>query len=188
MNEAAKNVETQASQTPEEGNLLVMDTNCRGRWPEREHLINMENGGTKAYTFHEGKYLEMPHSHAMKFLVDASFIVCERPVEDGGKQYQPLPKGKKADGRFDLQHDELVARYPELTKDALLIRAQAKNGGEDFTRGTVKEVLISFLMDVKHQETQAKKAAEDDIEGEETIDSDPKAELSGEEVDAMFGD
>lgn len=166
--------------------LAVIDTSATADCPVRVHDM-MVNGEWKRIEFNFGKPTVLDYAVAMKFNLPG-FIV--RDADENEIAPPPVTSDAVA---FQLAPDEIVARYDELTNEALVMRCVVKHGGERFVsgEGTRKE-MIGFLLGVDMPETitetvpEADEADEDD-EGEE-IDLDAEVEIVEPEAEETEGE
>ena len=154
------------------------------------HEILLANGALKQYVFSYAKSLEMPASHAAKFLIDEAWVV----TDENGNRIRPITGIDKSAGKVELGPNEVVAQWQELTLRALIIRAQMKPGGEKFSGATKKDYVISFLGGIVEPEAplpkrKARKAKEEKAEetpptDEEVANDEPEDEPPVEMVGA----
>lgn len=172
------------------GNLFVLDTTAKPPCPTRTHEFLQADGTLKAYTFKQGESLELPAAEAAKFLKHPHFIVTDAD----GKVIKPLPKeAGQGVAAPALGEDEVIARYDELTADALVLRVNALPGGGSAKPAWKKDKLIATLKEARAQAANAEKprTAKDagadgaPIDGEEDLTG---GEMGDDELDALFGD
>lgn len=83
----------------------------------------------------------VPEHHALLLLRDSSF----RVIDDQGNELTSVEHlAGERDPSRTLAADETIARYAELTKDALLARA-VQRPGASFTRQSTRDELVEFL-------------------------------------------
>lgn len=160
--------------------LFVRDTNCRAGFEKRTHRVALDNGGFASYTFTQDEKLEMPAGHAMKFLKDEAWVVTDHE----GNRILPIEEVKSGQEIPKLRVDQVVARWDELTAQALLTRAQMRRGGEKFRQGAKKSDLIAFLT----SEAEVKARADEHIPADAGSEAgDVGGEMSAADVDALLG-
>lgn len=125
--------------------VFVTDSTATPGYPTRTHEI-IVNGNNVQYEFQHGKSCEMPYAHGMKFLGIESFEVKHRD----GTRIPTLPNvAERANGQQPpkLRPDEVIAKFDELSEEALIRRSNAIPGGERFTGQSDRDALIGFLLD-----------------------------------------
>lgn len=145
----------------------VKDKSARG--VTRHHEV--EPG--VVYGLKAEEYTLMPAHHALIFLSDENFIV----ENEDGEPLGHLPRsaihqaGDQAGPK--LAHGEVIARYDELTQDALLARATRRHGGEKLTKSTKRAALVDFLIN----SAPVKEERDDDLvsDGEVEMGDDPNS-------------
>jgi len=148
--------------TQEQKTLKVVDSSATEEYPLRTHSVKL-HGKEMEITFKWGEDTILPYDLAMKF------------NQEGFDLYDPATGEKfraptKTDEtiRIRIQPDEIVARYDELTVDALKVRAVSKQGGEKFlVKEASKEELIEFL---KGETVPVVDHEDDLIEDKEEVD------------------
>jgi hypothetical protein len=115
----------------------VLDTNAKDRNLKRYHESGGQLYGLSAYEAEP-----MPKEHALVFLRDPSFTVRD----EAGTIVRTLPKAALAakGEKLELEANQTIATYDELTNDALLARASLRPGGA-VTFGMPREALMEFL-------------------------------------------
>jgi len=130
--------------TPSEPMWKVIDKNTKMGEPARFHDCVVD-GRIVSYGFEANKGTEMLEAHARKFVPNDSFEV----TDDTGRIVTasiPVLKGFSADRESILEDDECVAKFDELTVDALYERAAPLPGGEKIKKNAKKDDLIDFLL------------------------------------------
>lgn len=165
-----------------ESALFVEDPTALNGYPPRTHELLID-GRVKSYVFAPGQKLSMPYSHAVKFLA-AGFIVTD--AEDRIMVSAPRGPDPHATERFQFGPEEIVARYDELTRPALLLRVNQTTGGEAYTSDHAREDLIAFLkVDRDKREAVLKTRRRNDGTAS---DGDSVGDMSPAELDKMFGE
>lgn len=147
---------------------FVVDLNAPSDKP-REHQIiigKAPNGEMKLKTYKLGSDTPtpMPIEHAMKFLVDKSFVV----TDGAGKRIEPVIKREGGTGGFKLAPNEIIADLSELTKEALQKRAMIMPGSEELKASASKDTLIEFIMAQHAQNNVGKSRGSEGVIGEAT--------------------
>lgn len=182
---AAKVQEEPAPHEAIPGKLYVKDTNCNDRYPKRIHRMEGPKGTDVPITFIVDEYTLLDEATGRKFLVDPSFIVCDRPIEEGGTRIFSVPKEKSDDGRIKLAENETVARFDELSQVALLNRAAILTGSGKFNTSTKRTALIDFL--IANRQKTAKAAVPES--GAQVVDAAlDGGTMSQSELKQMFPD
>lgn len=120
--------------------MNVVDLNCR-RGVSRKHEMVDEEGDLHVFELSLVP-TRVPEYMARKFAAaDRSFKV----TTDSGQIVHP-PIAENEAGRFVLKGDECVAKYDELTIDALLDRAHRFPDGAKLRRNHGKEAIADFLI------------------------------------------
>lgn len=119
----------------------VTDTSATAAFPNRTHEIIL-NGEVKSIKFQYGEPTSLPFEEAAKFQKSEGFIVTN---DDGDVMVKPSDVPPAV--MHTMKTNECVARFDELTKDALYIRAVMLPGGEMFKGNSSKDELIAFLVD-----------------------------------------
>jgi len=144
--------------------LKVIDSSLTLNNPKRIHQI-ITNGELQDVVFVYGEDKFLPESVAMKFSKEGFRIVH---IEDDAEIY--IPREIPVGAPVQLRPDEVIARYTELTFDALRTRAVILPGGEKFIQdGVQSQDIIDFLI-----------GGEPVIDGEEEL-----GELEDEEGDYL---
>lgn len=179
MKRVAKAAETSAA-APK--TIWVIDTTATPDSGPRTHH-QMVDGLVKPFVFENGKPVEMPREIAHKFLKDPAFIATDK---DGRRiAYKRTPKQPDELGAGEaliLDKNETVARFDELTSQALYQRATALVGGERFVRTLdskpavqARAEMIDFIVKTKEaiaaankekaqKQSQPDRAADDDLD------------------------
>lgn len=120
---------------------VVEDSSCTAVSTPREHTV-IVNDQPVPVTFVYGQRTELEYDVAMKFASVEGFTVSDlegrevtvpKVVANTIKQLQVAP-------------DEVIAKYTELSLEALQVRAAASPDGEKFVGVDQPEILIDFLM------------------------------------------
>ena len=150
--------------------LKVIDSSLTLNNPKRIHQI-ITNGELQDVVFVYGEDKFLPESVAMKFSKEGFRIVH---IEDDSEIY--IPREIPVGAPVQLQPDEVIARYTELTFDALRTRAVILPGGEKFIQdGVQSQDIIDFLM-----------GKEETIDGEEELGE--LEDEDGDDLDENFTD
>lgn len=96
----------------------------------------------------EGEGTLMPAEHALVFTRDKAFEV----FNEKGQLVPSMPSGAIANtiseaGGIKLAPGDTVAKFAELTQEALYARAASVPGGERLRKNTGRAKLITFLME-----------------------------------------
>jgi hypothetical protein len=118
-----------------EDTFMVFDMNARSAG----RIHDMVDG--TRYELHAGKGTPVPERHALLFLRDEAFKVVD---PSGATLASVAHLANERDGSRALADDETIARYEELTHDALLARAVLRPGAA-FGRKSSKAELVAFL-------------------------------------------
>lgn len=145
----------------------VIDTNANtvdndGRSIPRVHEIIGDRGQVFRYKLVNDEPLMMPEAHARQFLKDGAFIVTNHR----GATVPPLSEQQQervAPSRLAPQY--CIAKWDELTDDALLTRAGARSGFDRLPDRPDRTTLIDFLMG-QMQAMEPEDGDDDRIEGE----------------------
>lgn len=157
-------------------NLYVEDLTAKPGFPPRKHDFLGDDGGVISYEFKPSEKKEMATHEAAKFLKHDHFLVTDKD----GFQIKPIPKDRgEKEARPTLGGDEIVARYDELTIDALITRVNAMPGGGQAGKAWGKKKLIEFLKDKR--ESGVKPAAPE-ASIEDKIFSDGEDDTIGDEM------
>lgn len=114
---------------------IVAQTYKDGRDPDlATYLLKSDGDGTP-----------MPVEHALKFLSDKSFVV-KNPL---GERILPPARAEGGLGAFNLEIDQTVAYYHELSKLALFKRCKMQVGSEHIQAVDTAESMIEFLKSVE---------------------------------------
>lgn len=166
--------------------LYVRDMNARLD-EQRVHSITIrvyENGEveTKEYALSSRKRVKMPASHAMQFLRDESFEV----TNEKGTRLKPVEKTPEVDTRVILKPGECVAKYEELTDDALFRRCMATPGAVSEMEGDTppdRSRMVVFLQKVderKHGNVKRARGSEHVIDEMSVSELENVLDISGE--------
>jgi hypothetical protein len=145
MSEAQNKQEAKAAPKP----YMVWDKNQRGEKPRIHEVIvkaypDGREPDTMSYQLYseEAKGCPMPMDHAMKFLTDPAFIVRH----PNGNRIMPVEKLDLHRPLHTLAEDELVVKYDELSREALLRRVKVLPGSEDIRENAKHEELVAFMV------------------------------------------
>ena len=125
---------------------LVVDLNAN-KGPRRHEIpVKVTPQGevlmTRTYILDAEKPCEMEQEHAMFFLKDDAFVVCD----PAGNHIKPVKARDGGMGGFELGENEVLAQYDELSKEALFKRCKILVGSEHIKEtATKKEDMIVFL-------------------------------------------
>lgn len=131
-----------------EKTVYVLDTSATGESPVRSHDV-FYNGKIERVEFKFGQPTPMPFDLGCKFMLPG-FI-----VKDGDGLDMSAPPVTVDAVKFQIGDDEIVAKYEELTQEALMLRALGRVGGEQFADNhtATRAELITFLK-TKSEEVQ----------------------------------
>lgn len=159
----------------------VLDTTCVSTPPPNaapgtkalprvhEHLFD---DGVRSYEFYFGKRLEMTEAEARKFVMHESFHVFNT---DGDRVLPTITVFRGfGDTTEKLADNECVARFDELTIEALHERAAPLPGGEHINRKTGKAGIIAFLISSRKKKLNQNRSAETREVGGDVDDLDPR--------------
>jgi hypothetical protein len=127
----------------------VYDTSATAQNPVRIHDLVFD-GVVEQVRFTYGEATKLPLSKALKFQ-KAGFV-----VKDAEDVLIPTPSETPETVKTQLKVGEIIARYEELTNEALLLRVAILPGGEAFTRSSKKKELVDFL--IESEKNRAKPA------------------------------
>lgn len=155
---------------------LVLDTTARPDIARTHELII--DGIPRPFTFHYGKPLELEVAIAVKFLKHEGF---KRVDADGNvipfKRAPKQPDELQAGETLHIAVDETIARFDELTNNALQHRCLEMPGGEQFARNPLRQAMIDFIVDRKRTTAKANTAKPERLDLEEFT---PEPELDDE--------
>lgn len=143
--------------------MYVMDLTALPGHPPREHEMVVD-GITRPFKFHAGKPLELPTEIAVKFLKHSTTFKLTDKLGNV-QEWRGAPKQPEdlqAGERLRLGPDETVARYAELTDDALFVRVCQMPGGEAVARSSDRAAIITFIMDATAARKKANSVSEAD--------------------------
>jgi hypothetical protein len=128
----------------------VFDTNQRGTDPRKHDVITKlyedAEPDIKTYALYSDKPCEMPMEHAMRFLVDGSF----RVLSPTGKRIMPVAKLDVSKPISKLAEDEVVAKYDELSTEALYRRVKILPGSEGIEE-IDRDKMVAFMVTWRRQ-------------------------------------
>lgn len=123
----------------EEKLFRVTDSSATAEHPVRNHEV-MVDGQVRQVEFKYGEPTVLSMDVAMKFKKDGFKI-----ADFDGREVKPNAVTDET-VRIRIGDDEVVAKYEELSIDALQMRAVVLPGGERFLQGPVeKDAVIAFL-------------------------------------------
>jgi len=143
--------------------LFVEDLTCSAKHPVRSHEIPQPNGTVTIHELKYGEKTEMPYADAVQFLKDEAYRVTD--AED--ERIQPTPPRPATTEKIVLANDQCIARYSELTKDALAVRVAQVPGGHELEKAT-KPDMVKFLTGAG-QKARDRETPEDEIEPDAPI-------------------
>jgi hypothetical protein len=142
--------ETAPQTVPEsdDGFLYVMDGSATPTSGDRIHELMHAGGRLKSYTFEYGKPLHLPFALAVRFLKNEGFYRTdaageEIPFERAPKRPEELAAGEK----LTISDDQVIARYSELTNEALTLRAAMLPASEEVVAKGPREAVIKFIVE-----------------------------------------
>lgn len=163
------------AETPPKPMLLVLDTTAINE--PRIHEQTVE-GVIKPFTFERGKPLPLPYEIAAKFLKhDAFKLMNDKGEIIAWKRRPKQPDELGAGERIRLSEDETIARFDELSNQALLGRCVELPGGEVFTIGKDRPEradMIAFLVKAAKEKRAATTSKDKDVGEGEFV---PEAEI-----------
>jgi len=167
----------------EETVLKVIDSSLTLDHPKRIHQIII-NGEVTDVIFVYGEDKFLPESVAMKFSKEGFRIV--HPDDTEVEIPREIPHGAPV----QLLPDEVIARYTELTFEALRTRAVILPGGEKFIQdGVQSQDIIDFLMGKEPTIDGEEELGEmDDEEGDDLADNKPHQNATDTQSDAKDPD
>jgi hypothetical protein len=141
--------------------LKVYDSSATAEAPTRVHEI-IVNGELEKITFRRGEATVLEESRALKFLQDGFTVMDENDT--------PYTPPVKADEKVSaqLKPGECIARFEELSLEALKIRAAVLPGGEALAKAK-KDDVIAFLVSAQNGPAAA---SDGDVTGEVEMDED----------------
>lgn len=123
----------------EEKLYRVVDSSATAEHPIRNHEV-MVDGQVRQVDFRYGEPTVLPMNVAMKFRKEGF------KVSDFDGHEVKLNAVTDETVRIRIGDDEVVAKYDELSIDALQMRAVILPGGEKFLQGPIqKDAVIAFL-------------------------------------------
>lgn len=173
--------------------LYVEDPTALANNPDREHELaefdpKINQTRILTFKFTAGEKKKLPMHQALKFL-KAGFIVTDAD----GNSYDPTPIKPSNGTEIALAADQCIARYSELTQEALLFRVKQEFGGEVFNKAARKAELVDFLVSRDAKKLAA--AARAESGGGEAAEQNARdrgqltgGSMSAAEVDRMFAD
>lgn len=136
-----------AADAPKQIMWTVEDANCkakdaRGMYIPRIHDMGLDSGPIQLFGI--GRPVPLPVHVAMRFLIDPAFIV----KNERGQRVQPVSKAniRPSDGAIMLQPGQIVARFDELSEDALRARtAMLPAVDPSFATYATREQMLAAL-------------------------------------------
>lgn len=117
----------------------VTDTSATANNPKRTHEIII-NGEIKSVFFEYGKATLVPFEEAAKFQKSEGFIVTN---DEGNVMEKPSDVPPAI--MHTMKTNECIARFDEMTREALYMRSVMLPGGEKFKGNAGKDDLVAFL-------------------------------------------
>lgn len=164
--------------------LFVLDTTAQpdstdsqGKTlPGARHHQMPVDGILKTFIFEHGKPLEMPRAIALKFLKHDGWKLTDK---DGNlKTFRRPPKQPhelQAGEQLVVANDETVARYDELSTNALQHRVLEMVGGEKFAGSSPnRDAMIDFIVAAKVAAAKLNTSKKPDVGRDEFV---PDADL-----------
>jgi hypothetical protein len=160
----------------------VFDLNQQGpENPPRHHEV-----GGKSWPLYRDRPTLLPPHLAAIFQRDPAF----RVLDENGQEQVTLPDAENIDAakrRPHLNPGETIAKFEELTSNALLARAALRPGGSGFTAKSKRADMIGFLTDApmvselrEHEKARGSGSEAGVVPGsEELSDADTKKMLEG---------
>lgn len=128
---------------------MVWDKNQRGEKGRIHDVIvkvypDGREPDTISYTLFssEAQGCPMAMDHAMKFLTDPAFIV----KNPNGARIMPVEKQDMSKPVQVLAEDEVVVKYEELSREALLRRVKVLPGSEEIAENAKHSELVAFMI------------------------------------------
>lgn len=155
-NQNAQNGQDQDLSAKKESPWKVYDLNQRGDVGRTHHIIVKtypDEPGREpdlmSYTLYSNsdKPCPMPMEHAMKFLVDDAFKV----IMPNGRRAPTTKKFDPSEPIKVLGIDEIVVKYEELSRDALMRRARLLPNSDQIAQNATVEELAAAL--VRHRKS-----------------------------------
>lgn len=146
--------------------VLVVDTTATDPNRPRIHEY-IEGGQVKRLSFKPNEAKELPRLLAATFLKHEGFIRVNAEGDqiewDGAVPKQPSEMG--AGEKFVLKANETIARFSELTAQAIANRAALIPGGPEFIQrpGLSKQEVIDFVQRYHEEEARKNTKAEEDV-------------------------
>lgn len=111
----------------------------------RIHELADANGRRINVEFPVDKYVELPLTLALPLVGNNGFEV----IGPDGKILKPA-RARGAE-TLTLDYDQTIARYSELTIEALIERARPLPGGDKLSRKDGKDAIINFILEAGTQ-------------------------------------
>lgn len=122
------------------------------------------DGRVQSVTFEHGVAKELSEVVARKFLKHEAFLLTDKdgnPVAFTRRPKQPEELG--AGEQIKLNDDETIARYDELSNNALLARVLEMPGGEKFAENPSRQAMIAYIVKAKQVIAEANKSKVADV-------------------------
>ena len=147
-----------AAKKEEPGTMFIVDGAAVREQRIHEMIVD---GDIVSYGFQPGTPTEVPYAVGVRFLAIPSFY---RTDEQGSRlTWRPAPKQPdeyQPGEQFKLAEDEVVARYDELSGEALRMRAMMLPGGERFAGPSTRDEMIQFIVERKKATRRANSQAD----------------------------
>ena len=132
---------------PDRGYMYVIDTSATPMADTRVHHLRLTGGRIAAFTFKAGEPLRLPFEQAIQFLKNDGFVHVdaqgnEMPFRKAPKRPDDLQPGEV----FKLDEAETVARFDELTTNALILRAAMLPESDAIVRTQDRAAIIPFII------------------------------------------
>lgn len=118
----------------------VTDRHCEATGQRTHELINPETQRVQRFKFEPGKATDCPRWAAMRFAAIDGFDVRD------GDDNQFRVNAEDQEPLRALAPDETIARFEELTQDALLARCLALDAKCGFNKAAKKGEMVAFLI------------------------------------------
>lgn len=151
----------------------IIDPDAKPRIHEQE-IIDGSKRVRRTYVFTYNALVRMPAAEALKFLHGyPGFRIFDGPdmLTDNEIFPPPVVNDIMAELSAKLPEDDyVIARFDELTTDALLLRARMRPGGELLGNATGKKAIVEFL--TADSRARRQKSATKDAVGDGEADLD----------------
>ena len=126
----------------------------------RVHGVKLANGVLKNYELFADKPVEMPLDHAMRFLCADTFIVTDA----AGKILKPLENLEHATN-VPVPYGFVLARYEELSRDALVLRCKLLPGSEAIhPKKTSVADMTAFLLSTQPKPAEGREPSKESLD------------------------